>query len=436
MKAIELLKGALFGRMGPHFFKENEAELQNTNYGLLRTACLFSSGMCLFLFCLTLMNPLIGELSRFYFFYTLFFAALTAFVLTLVNRRRKLVALFFYIFASAIFILVIDVGTRRTPALPAVTFYVFLLIIPILFVTKPINAVYLSLAACAVFCTVTALVKGADAYLVQTDILNAVCCCIVGLGFDITIVNLHLENIQGKAYFKRQSTIDELTGLPNRRSFDTYIETLYAKGPAQVQGAALMILNRTTTPTGMCRGTSAFAASAMRSRGRRAHTARSSRALAARSLWPWPCRTAKKSLQKWPRVLWNACPSSRCRTKTRRAGASRSALATPPSPRAPQKAHGSCLAVPTQRCTKQRPRAKTAPAHGVLLTETNKKARCVEYWARAHRQRPHREARVGQGRIRKGAALRVLQRLGQLRPRLKAPLAFEGASFRFSWRFF
>lgn len=243
MKLLQVIRDTFFGQVEPTFFQENQAELHRTNYRMLRKACIFSSAMCLFLFCLTLINPMIGELSHFYFVYTLIFGVLTVLVLTVVNRRREFVAPIFYVFAAAIFILVIDVGTRRTPELPAVTFYVFLIIVPILFVTRPIYAVALSVAACMAFCITTAMVKGAGSYLAQTDMLNAICCTIVGIGVDVTIINLQLENIGSKRYLQHQSTTDELTGLPNRRGFDRYIEDKFKERREHGGNLAILMID-------------------------------------------------------------------------------------------------------------------------------------------------------------------------------------------------
>lgn len=227
MKLIRMLIGSLLGQVEPSFFEENRTELRNTNYKLLKKACLFSTGMCAFLFVLTLNNALISELRVFYLVFTGLFFLMTGFVVTWVNQNRFATPVVFGIFAIAVFVLVINVGTCLTPQLPAVTFHVFLLVVPILFVTRPIYTVGISLAATVAFCMVTAAVKGADSFLGQTDILNAICCCIVGIGFDVTIMNLQLDNIRGKTHFRRQSATDELTGLPNRRRFDIAAESQF-----------------------------------------------------------------------------------------------------------------------------------------------------------------------------------------------------------------
>lgn len=243
MKLLLQIKNLLNGRVDSAFYEENRVELDKTNFGLLRTATLFATGMCLFLFCMTLINPLIAGLNVFYFIYTFYFAVLATLVLTVVSRKRRLLPLFFYLFAGAIFVLVIDVGTRVTPELPAVTFFVFLLIIPVLFVSKPLYSVLLSVIACTAFCVVTLLVKGVGSYLSQTDVLNAVCCCIVGIGFDLTIINLQLENIRSKTYFKRQSATDELTELPNRRSFDVFMERTFDQSREQNQNLYALMMD-------------------------------------------------------------------------------------------------------------------------------------------------------------------------------------------------
>lgn len=229
MKLISILKYAVYGKMDRSFYIENKEELRDTNYRLLRKACIFSTFVCFVLFLLTLFNSLVSELTTFYLGFSLFFALQTELVLTVVKTKKKLIPPCFYTFAAAVFTLVILAGTVYTPGLPAVTFHVFLMIIPILFVTRPVYPVLLSIGACAAFCIVTVLVKGPQSYYAQTDILNALCCCVVGIGLDLTIINLQLEYIDSKIHFRHQSATDELTGLPNRRSFDLYIEQNFTK---------------------------------------------------------------------------------------------------------------------------------------------------------------------------------------------------------------
>lgn len=243
MNILRKFVKALLGPMGASFYKDNRAEVDKTNFRLLRTASIFSTSMCAFLFAMTLINDMISQLSFFYFGYMVFYAVFTFLVLAVVSKSRKLLQPFFYVFATSIFALSIYVGTVVTPELPAVTFYVFLLIIPILFVTRPLDAVLLSIIACAAMCITTTLVKGPGTYLANTDILNAVCCTIVGIGFDITIINLHLTNILGKSHFRRQSSIDGLTGLPNRRSFDVYLEGIIGMSKGSFDDVVIFMMD-------------------------------------------------------------------------------------------------------------------------------------------------------------------------------------------------
>lgn len=243
MNILQKFIRSLRGPRSVSFYKDNKAEVDKTNFGLLRTASVFSTCMCTFLFGMTLINDIISELSIFYFGYTVFYAVFTFMVLAVVRENGKLIAPFFYIFATSIFALSIYVGTVVTPELPAVTFYVFLLIIPTLYVTRPINSVLLSVIACVAMCIATILAKGSGTYLANIDILNAVCCTIVGIGLDITIINLHLTNILGKSHFRRQSTIDGLTGLPNRRSFDIYLESILETETTNAKNVVMFMMD-------------------------------------------------------------------------------------------------------------------------------------------------------------------------------------------------
>ncbi|MEG1730611.1 MAG: GGDEF domain-containing protein [Oscillospiraceae bacterium] len=183
--------------------------------------------MCCFLFALTYFNSLISDLSNFYLFYTLFFLIETFVVFFYVQKHKKLTDIFFYIFAIAILALAADVSTFRSQGVYAVTFYVFLIIIPMLHVGKPIYAIILSLCACLGFCLLTNYVKSATPQIAANDTLNAICCCIVGIGLDVTIINLQLENLQTKSHLEQLSAIDELTSLPNRRSLNLYIDEIF-----------------------------------------------------------------------------------------------------------------------------------------------------------------------------------------------------------------
>ncbi len=244
MKLVEVVNNLFFGCVDASFYEENHIELEKTNYALLKRSITFSMGMCLFLFLITLPNnSLVKELKYFYLFFTFFYSVLTFLTLTFVNKHRKYITYFYYLFAISIFVLTITVGTVITPNLPAVTFFVFLMIIPILHVSKPIYAVLLSIVATIAFCITTFLIKGSGQYLTNTDILNALCCMIVSIGFDITIINMQLENIRAKSFFRRQSTTDELTRMPNRRGFDLYIEKLFYRSVATNKDFLIMILD-------------------------------------------------------------------------------------------------------------------------------------------------------------------------------------------------
>ncbi|MEG1583727.1 MAG: GGDEF domain-containing protein [Anaerovorax sp.] len=227
MKLLIWLKSNFLGNVEATFYSENKELLAERNYGLIKKACVFSVFMCGFLFALTFLNGLIAELKNFYLFFTLFFVIETGIVFVYVKRHKEFSGLFFYIFAIAIFFLAADIGTFKSPDVFAVTFYVFLIIIPMLHVGRPIWAVMLSVGACAGFCLLTYVVKSSAPLIAANDILNAVCCCIVGIGLNVTILNLQLESLQSKVQLEHMSFIDELTSLPNRRSLNLYIESIF-----------------------------------------------------------------------------------------------------------------------------------------------------------------------------------------------------------------
>ncbi|MEF9921793.1 MAG: GGDEF domain-containing protein [Anaerovoracaceae bacterium] len=234
MKLIAMIKKQLFGDVDKDFYIENRDVLRDTNYQLLHKACIFSMAMCAFLFFLTFESEVISELGTFYLLFTLFFVVETLIVCTYVKKHKQFVSLFYYIFAIAILYLSADIGTLKSQNDFAVTFYVFLIIIPMLRVGKPIYSVILSVIACGCFCFLTITIKNQIPFLVANDVLNAVCCCIVGIGVSTTIINLQINNIRTKVTLETISAIDELTTLANRRSLNIFVDKLFCDGSDNV----------------------------------------------------------------------------------------------------------------------------------------------------------------------------------------------------------
>lgn len=109
MKFTEVVNNLFFGCVDASFYEENHIELEKTNYTLLKRSVTFSTGMCLFLFLITLPNnSLITQLKYFYLFFTFFYCVLSFLTLTYVNKHRRYIRLFYYIFALLLYLCTIN----------------------------------------------------------------------------------------------------------------------------------------------------------------------------------------------------------------------------------------------------------------------------------------------------------------------------------------
>ncbi|MEG0176842.1 GGDEF domain-containing protein [Anaerorhabdus sp.] len=216
----------LWGNVDKNFYTRNYVQLNERNYGTLVTTYTFSTCMCAFLFILTYLVNLIGNLTVFYGIYVLWFCVCTLIIVKVIKNHKEYCRIMFYLFAASLLYMVAYIGTVISYDMYAVTFFVFIMFVPSLYVDKPSNSIILTIIATLLFCVMVLLNK-TDPRIIQNDLLNALCVCIVSIGYGVYTTNVNLENIQAAIILKEQSNIDELTLLPNRRWFNKCIVDIY-----------------------------------------------------------------------------------------------------------------------------------------------------------------------------------------------------------------
>ncbi len=106
-------------------------------------------------------------------------------------------------------------------------YMVFLIIMPMLFLTTPLFTRLFAFVVCAVFSVLTLLFKDVAHY--EIDITNCWVCYIISMVGTHMIDTVRMENIDARRRLYGEALIDGLTGLNNRRAFTAHMETLHPK---------------------------------------------------------------------------------------------------------------------------------------------------------------------------------------------------------------
>ncbi|MCR5137905.1 MAG: GGDEF domain-containing protein [Oscillospiraceae bacterium] len=108
--------------------------------------------------------------------------------------------------------------------LPGVTEIAFLLIVPLLFIDRPIYIALKTVAAALAFCLVTRTVKEPE--VAVADVYNTMVFSIAAIAIGIFITKMKLQNLIQAERITYLSETDVLTGIKNRNSYEDLIQRL------------------------------------------------------------------------------------------------------------------------------------------------------------------------------------------------------------------
>jgi len=212
----KILNRILYGNVDHCFYSMNKETIDDLNYKTVKTAYVATTGITFLLAIVTFAYGFLNYLSGFYIGYTLFFAMMTIIAFKVLKRSHHYAKILYYIYATAIFGLVIVAGTVFSPEDLAVTFYVLLVIIPLIYIEPPIHSFGMISMACVIFGVVTFFIKADYPQIVQYDIANTVCCFVVSAIFIAYIRNMHINNMKTTIIYQTLSQTDKLTGIFNK----------------------------------------------------------------------------------------------------------------------------------------------------------------------------------------------------------------------------
>ncbi len=238
----KLLNRILYGNVDHSFYSMNRETMDDLNYKTVKTAYAATTGITFLLAIMTFTYGFLDYLSGFYIAYTLFFAIMTGITFYILKKSHRCARILYYIYAIAIFGLVIVAGTVFSPEDLAVTFFVLLVIIPLIYIEPPIHSFAMIAIACVAFGITTFFVKADYPQVVQYDIANTVCCFVVSAVFIAYIRKMHINHMKTTLIYQTLSQTDRLTGIFNKEYTEQMCRA-YLDEKKELQPSALVMID-------------------------------------------------------------------------------------------------------------------------------------------------------------------------------------------------
>ena len=143
--------------------------------------------------------------------------------LHLTGNSGKTVWILIACFEAVLYLIGIAVSVTHAD-LPGVSEIAFLLIVPLLFVDRPIIVILKTMAAAFAFCIVTKNVKSPE--IATVDIYNTMVYSVAAIAIGLFITEMRMQSLMQKERIIFLSEMDMLTGIRNRNSYEQMLSRL------------------------------------------------------------------------------------------------------------------------------------------------------------------------------------------------------------------
>lgn len=192
-----------------------------------------SVAFCVLLLASTFMGNIVGQNTFIYMG-----ACIAMGILALVSHActrsehpdRSVVRILTHLFMIVLYVFAICVSMRHVEY-PAVSSIVFLLVTPLLFVSRPLSVAIQTALATAAVCAVSVALK--DPVIAGDDVWNAITFGGVGILANVFVTRTKFRSLYQANEIVYLSETDVLTGLKNRNCYESRLED-YPRGDARV----------------------------------------------------------------------------------------------------------------------------------------------------------------------------------------------------------
>ncbi len=205
--------------------RKNRSAVNKENLLMLKKLSLLGTGLMGIMTLFAFLFPYLYRMQRLYPPYFIAYALICTAAFCFAEKRRAylFVTGFALICVTAIFGM--ELGIFYTLSGNANLYMVFLIILPMLFITPPSVTMLSAFLLCAVFSLLSLLYKDVAHY--EIDITNCWVSYIISMVGTRMITAARAENIDARRRLYSESNVDGLTRLNNRRAFNAYIDALH-----------------------------------------------------------------------------------------------------------------------------------------------------------------------------------------------------------------
>lgn len=220
-----IVRFALYGGLTEEEYKDIIPQKRNENRKRLKTFSLIGVigfvGVLLLNFATSGFNGFASVNARLYAIAAVAMLCIYLFTIFVAPKHEEIITSLTYFFIATLNFFAISVAMLH-PNLPAVSIFVFLIAVPLLFVDRPIRMSFIIILIGVVFCIVSKTGKEPD--VATVDIWN-----MITFGFVTLVVNLFMMRFKIKALHESKlvvylSETDVLTGLKNRNQFEKMLK--------------------------------------------------------------------------------------------------------------------------------------------------------------------------------------------------------------------
>lgn len=215
----DLSKLLLYGSLSKEDYNHIVEDIRHSNQKSVTTFSLVGAiAFCLALFLSIFNEPM--KSNRLIYFIAALVLILLMFICKALNNNRGVVNFCLYFFMIIMYAAGIYLGAVTGIKEQTSTFMVLLFAVPLLFITRPIYSNLLIIFADVMY-MIMLHVMGQEAELLSKNMVNAIIYGFVSVVVSSAMMRIKLERIYVEQRNRYLSETDQLSGLMNRRAFDS-----------------------------------------------------------------------------------------------------------------------------------------------------------------------------------------------------------------------
>lgn len=217
-----MIRLLLYAGAKPEEFNGCINEMRRANHNKLK---FYLNVSCVLLAAMTAVSCVVPGFIQNFLIYSIPFVICMALLITIQsfpNSTGRLLTVCIYLFTGTMFGLGIILGAIRLKDVPATTFHVFIVLMPLLFTVRPIRNIINIIVADGIFLLCVKAFKTGDA--VHTDVVNAVLFGIVAIMVSTYLMTSLVENAIVRSKLRTVAESDLNTNLKNRNAYENHMQ--------------------------------------------------------------------------------------------------------------------------------------------------------------------------------------------------------------------